>query len=317
MAYVITGATGHIGNNLVRMLVEEKEEVKVIVRKMDKSLEGLNIKVLLGDLFDEAFLTSSINQGDILIHLVGLIDIKNKKKEESLKVNYELTKLMYKVASKKGVKHFIYCSSVDAIYKDDLNEFDKILEPVILYPEKFKDNYPKTKAMATNFVIEKMKENHDFNISIVYPSAVIGINDYKPSLIGKVVKDCLSGKTEFGIDGGYNFIDVIDVAKAIISVSKTNVSDTYILSGFDISVSELYSIINEKIGKKKKIIKIPYFLVLLSIPFVPYLSKFSLKTLREKHNYDATKAKEKLGLTLTPFDKTIEDVVNFFKKVNE
>ena len=62
---------------------------------------------------------------------------------------------------------------------------------------------------------------------------------------------------------------------------------------------------------------IPKFLVYLSIPFVPYLSPFSLKTLLENHNYDNEKVREELGVTITPFDKTINDTVLWFMNNKE
>ena len=81
MSYVITGATGHIGNNLVRTLVKNNEHVKVLVRRIDKSIENMNIQYCVGDIFDENFLNENINSDDIVIHLAGIIDIKNKLKE--------------------------------------------------------------------------------------------------------------------------------------------------------------------------------------------------------------------------------------------
>lgn len=146
---------------------------------------------------------------------------------------------------------------------------------------------------------------------------MIGPYDFKPSLIGKVVKDCILNKPEFGIKGGYNFIDVRDVATAIIEIAELNKSDTYIISGHNVTVKELYEYINKALNKNKKIMVIPKFLVYLSIPFVPYLSPFSLKTLLENHNYDNEKVREELGVTITPFAKTINDTVLWFMNNKE
>ena len=44
MAFIITGATGHIGNNLVKKLIKLNKEVKVLVRKIDQSIKDLPIK---------------------------------------------------------------------------------------------------------------------------------------------------------------------------------------------------------------------------------------------------------------------------------
>jgi len=314
MAYVIFGGTGHIGNNLVRMLIENNEDVVLVVRSVNEAIKNLKAKIIIGDIFDESLLNMAINKDDIVIHAIGLIDIKNKLKEETFKINYESTKKIFEIALNVCAKHFIYISSVDAIYKGDLPKEKAIDEPSIMYPEKFKENYPKTKALATNYILNEMKSNHEMTISIVYPSAVIGINDFKPSLIGKVIKDVIDGKTEFGINGGYNFIDVVDLARGIIDISKQKENDSYILSGHDVTVSELYKLINDALGKEGKVHKVPYFLVLLAIPFVPYLSKFSLKTLRENHNYSSLNAQSKIGFRNTPIEETIKNTVEWFIK---
>ena len=107
MAYVITGATGHIGNNLVRRLIQNNEDVKVLVRRIDKSIENLNIKYCVGDIFNEDFLNQNIDPDDIVIHLAGIIDIKNKLKEETNKINYIGTVTITDVCIRKKVKKYI------------------------------------------------------------------------------------------------------------------------------------------------------------------------------------------------------------------
>lgn len=310
MAYVVTGATGHIGNNLVKKLIELDKDVVILARKIDNSIKDLKAKYAIGDIFDEEFLRQNISKDDIVFHLAGVIDIKNNKKDQTLKINFEGTKIITDICIEKEVKQYVYFSTVDCIYKEN-NE--KIYEPIDIYPEKFKDNYSYSKALATKYVMEQQKINPNININILYPSAVIGINDYKPSSIGKVVQDIIKGKMQFGISGGYNFIDVEDVVKATISVVENNKTGDYLLIGHNISVIELYKIANETLGRKKKTVKIPLFIVKLCIPFVPYLSKFVLKTITENYNYQNNKMIKELNVTPVSFNETIKNTINFFK----
>lgn len=312
MAYVIIGATGHIGNNLVRFLVKNKEDVTVLARRIDKNISELNIKYVVCDIFSDNDLRKNICTDDIVIHLAGIIDIKNKLKQETYDINYLGTVKITDICLEKKVKKYIYCSSVDAIYKCDQTSI--IREPEKMEITNFHYNYPKTKAMATQYVLDRMKEQNETLISIVYPSAVIGVHDYKPSMIGKVVKDCIDNKAEFGVKGGYNFIDVDDVCNAIYKITKSNISDTFILSGFNVTVFELYQMINKELGKKRRIWKIPMWIVRLISPFVPYLSKFTIETILENHNYDSTKAQKLLNWQLTPFDQTVRKTIKWFKK---
>lgn len=310
MAYIITGATGHIGNNLVKKLVELKKEVKVLVRKIDQSINNLPIEYIVGNIFDQEFLNKNISSDDIVIHLAGIIDIKNKNKEQVFKINYEGANLITNICLQKKVKKYIYCSSVDAI---EMKKGSLVKEPKDINVENIKGNYGKSKALATLYVKKIMKENPDFNASIVYPSAVIGPNDWKPSAIGKMVQDSIDKKMQFGIKGGYNFVDVDDVVNAIITLSESDFKDDYILSGEIVSVYKMYQLTNKAIGVKRKVPRLPMFLVWLGIPFVPYLSPIVFELLKTNPEYDCSKAIRDLNYQHTPFEKTIEKTVNWFK----
>ncbi len=311
MAYIVTGSTGHIGNNIVKALLKEEKQVKLLVRRIDNTIKDLNVEYIVGDIFDIELLNGCINEGDTVIHLAGAIDIKNKEREKTLFVNYEGTKRIIDVCINKKIKKFIYFSTVDAIYK----EGDEIIsEPLCMYPDKFQDNYSYSKALATEYVMEQRNKYQNIDINILYPSAVIGINDFKPSAIGKVVKDIIDGKMQFAIKGGYNFVDVEDITKATINIINNNISGDFILSGVDVTVKELYMKANTILGKKKKLWNVPLFLVKLCIPFVPYLSKFVLKTILENHNYDNSKMKEVLNINPQDFYTTLDNTIRFFKE---
>lgn len=308
MSIIITGSTGHIGNNIARYLAEKNEDIVLLVRRIDKSIEDINAKKILGNVFDKNFLEDNIKEGDVVIHLAGVIDIKNNKKEETLKINYEGTKTLLDVSIKNKASRFIYFSTTDCILKE--NEIIK--EPATMYPEKLLDNYNHSKALATKYVMDMRNENKDIMINILYPSAVIGINDYKPSAIGKVVKDIIANKMQFGIKGGYNFVDVSDISLATYNLLQVNNNEDYLLTGRYVSIIEFYKIVNKVLNKRKTTIKIPLFLVYPFIPFVPYLSKFVIKTINQNPNFDNSKFKDLLNRDITKFEDTIKNTTEFF-----
>ena len=157
MSIIITGSTGHIGNNIARYLAEKNENIVLLVRRIDKSIEDINAKKILGNVFDKNFLEDNIKEGDVVIHLAGVIDIKNNKKEETLKINYEGTKTLLDVSINNKASRFIYFSTTDCILKED----EIIKEPTTMYPEKLLDNYNHSKALATKYVMDMRNENKD------------------------------------------------------------------------------------------------------------------------------------------------------------
>ena len=312
--YVITGATGHIGNNLVRYInrKEPDSEIIAIVRKhSDYELKNTVCRQTEGDITDTEFLNGIILSEDIVIHLAGCIDLTDKKTEETYKINYISTQKICDICIEKKVKKFIYAGSVDGIYKESDG---MIFEPEDYYPDRIEGNYGKTKAAAMKYVLEKTRENPNFRAVTVLPSAVIGINDFKPSAVGKVILGVLSGKPEFGINGGYNFVDVTDVCEAIHTLSYSDLCGQYILSGTNVSVRELYEMINKIKGFSKKPIIIPTRLVSLFLPFIKVLNKITLKSLSEPHNYSFEKAEKDFGYMPKNIEDTLKNTVLWFEE---
>jgi len=90
--FIVTGATGHIGNTVVKHLLAHHLEVKVLIRKMDEALKDLPIDIHIGDVFDDVFLDAHISSDDIVIHSAGYIDLLNKDRLLSFRTNYWGTK---------------------------------------------------------------------------------------------------------------------------------------------------------------------------------------------------------------------------------
>ena len=311
--YVITGASGHIGNNLVRTINELEPESKVIVltrREIGKELSGTTCEQVIGNILSPEFLEENISEGDIVMHLAGVIDLSNTKADETDRVNNFGTRLICDICRQKKVSRFIYFGSVDGIAKNG----GVIDAPESYFPELIEGNYGKSKAAAAQYVVDSINADPGFNAAILLPSAVIGLNDYKPSAVGKVVLDTLLGKAEFGIRGGYNFVDVRDVCTAAIALVHSSARESFIISGHSVSVAELYEAINRARGFRRKPILIPLPLVKLFMPFIKVLNPITLKALTEDHDYSYKKSELLLGYTPRPFEKTLHDTLVWFEK---
>lgn len=311
MAYVITGATGHIGNNLVRLLVEKGENVRIIVRKIDDSVKDLDVEYVIGSFMDEVILKEAIHSGDIVIHLAAHLDFHNKNWQAFDDVNIKGTIKLIEASYKAKVKKFIFSSSTEAIIKEPTGA---IVEPTtFIDTSKLKSFYAISKASATNYLMKFKEEHSDFNASIVYPGCVFGINDYKPSELGKIFLNCLNGKVEYSVNGHYSFINVKDICMAIYNLSLSENSGHYLLTGVHKTIKDLYESINKAISSDKKVHQVPFFLAYLAIPFVKYLTPFSLSVVRENDDYRCDKAKLELGYTITDFDESVKEAVSWFK----
>ncbi len=318
--FVITGATGHLGNVVVKMLLANNYKVKVLVLNGEdiSPLEGLDIEIKYGDVRDKEFLKENITSTDIVIHMAGVIDVSSKKNDLLLDVNVNGTKNVADVCLEKGAL-MIYTSSVHTIPANE-NENTLLSEPTVFDENNIEGAYAKSKTIATRYVFEKCKEG--LKAIVLYPSGIIGPYDYKISDMGQVILDHINGKLLAYVKGGYNFVDVRDVAQGILlAIQKGKFGQGYILSGEMCSVKKLLEFVNKRIGRKKLPPKLALWFAkgvsLLSEAYYkirhkkPTFSAYSLKTLNVNCNFDNSKAKNKLGYTIRPLEKTIFDTVDW------
>ncbi len=312
MSYIITGATGHIGNNLVKYLrkTDKNTAITVLLRRKTDLFADDNVLVKVVDFSDTSVLSECICSNDTVIPLAGVIDLTDKRIDEMENINVRLTKTLCDICLEKSAR-FIYVGSVDGIYKSG----DEIItEPYDYYPEKVEGGYGKSKAKASKYVLNAINTHPEFKCAMILPSAVVGENDIKPSEVGKIITNCIKGKAEFGIKGGYNFVDVKDVCYCIQKVIELDKRGQYIVSGENVSVKQMYALINKAIGRRGTPIIIPTFLVKLAMPFVDVLTPITVKSLLEPHNYSSEKAVRELGLKQTSAEDAIKSSVIWLKE---
>jgi dihydroflavonol-4-reductase len=304
--FIVTGATGHIGNSITRHLLAQSEKVRILTRSEDASLVGLNVDVRKGNLLDRAFLYENIQANDIVIHCAGYIDLKNKHQLSTYRTNYWMTKKIADVCYEKSAR-FVYMSSVDAIYKPN----DIIKEPFIIDPKKVRHTYSKSKALATKYVHRLIRLG--LNGMVLYPSAVIGTPDYKPSKVGQTLLNIKDKRFCFAIKGGYNFIDVKDVAKATYLAAKSNLCEDLLLTNQSVTIKELYLYIAKIKKHKKWIMTLPTFFTRLVLFLFPFYSQMMIDVVTEKIRYDNHKMKHVLHLELQSFENTLKDTVEWLE----
>ena len=317
--YIVTGATGHIGNNVVKKLLESGKRVKAIIKPGDDitPLKGLELELVYGDVRDRDFIFSTIEEGSIVFHFAGIIDINLIKNKEMWETNINGTINVVDACLEKKVKRLLYTSSVHAI---EAKPGIILVEPTEFDETKLEGDYAKTKAIATRYLFEKVKEG--LNAVVVYPSGVIGPNDYRISNIGQTFIDYCNKKLPAIIKGEYNFIDVRDLADGIISASSNGVSgEGYLLSGEVTTVYEMVDCFRKKIGRKKMPPKVPLFVARFCarvVGFVyrpktkkPTLCTYSINVINSNCNFDNQKAKTQLGFHYRSNEESLNDAADW------
>ena len=315
----ITGASGHIGNNICRHLISEGYVLKVLVREPnERSLSELEIQMVMGNLFSSESLDELMHEVDIVIHVAGKVSIYPKDKEEIFKTNIEGVKNVVDACVKNGVKKLIHFSSVHA---------HKGFGPEVPINEQtpYSDNesspYDYSKAQGEQIVIKARERN--IETVIVNPTAVIGPYDYNPSYSGKLFSDIYTGKLGSIVSGGFDWVDVRDIAVAIGAIIERDIkNEQFILSGNWASIKQLADRVCHAKGKKYRGITSPLRLAYIGLPFINLYSKItgtlplytteSLKAIKEgSKDVDHSHAKKMLDYSPRPFNESIDDTVKW------
>lgn len=319
MKYLVTGATGHIGNVLVKKLYKLGHEVYALVMNNDDiSIIEPFASIIYGDITDKNRLFEIVKDYDVVFHLAGIVEIRLGRKKQLYKVNVEGTKNLLEVCQTNKIKRLVYTSSVHAVEEKKNNQL--IEEPLVLDPKKVKGHYAKTKAIATDLILNQTSP--ELETVVVYPSGIIGPYDYKLSNFGQVFTDYLLGRLTAYLKGGYNFVDVRDVADGIIQAAdKGKDKEGYILSGHSIKIKELLDFIAEYTNRKKVKTKLAYWFILSMSYFAefifmlmrrrPLFTHYSISVLNSNHNFSNEKAKRDLGFKTRDIYTSIKDTIDF------
>jgi dihydroflavonol-4-reductase len=319
---LVTGATGHIGNVLVRRLVDSGEEVAVLshMKQPAKVFGGLPVKICEGDVTEYSSLKTAFRGIDVVYHLAAKISISSGELDLLMAINTQGTANVVKACLKNRIKRLVYVSSVHALVETPKGA--PIIEKV---PDTLKNvwgDYAKSKVLAYREVMKGFAKGLD--VVVVFPTGVIGPYDHKPSQIGQLIKNYLQGKTVNYIDGKYDYVDVRDVVSGIILAAKKGKSgEGYLLGGHMLSVNEIFTILENVSGTKARLRKIPLWLAYYASFFAELYSKlkgeepvftpYSVKVLQSNSLISFKKAHDELGYKARPVVQTLGDAVAWFR----
>ncbi len=317
---VVLGATGHLGNVLVRKLLEKGEKVRAII-PIGESLEpldGLNVEIFYADLRDVTSLKIAFKGAKVVYHVAGAVMISSGNKEMLYEINVRGTQNVIEACKAAEVKKLVYASSVHALHEP---AGDTVIDEKQFFdPKHVSGYYAKTKAEASLKVLNAAKNG--FNAVILCPTGIVGPFDFKISQMAQLVIDFANGRLKTYIDGAYDFVDVRDVAEGFIQAAKKGGSgEVFILSGERVTMERFMYLLEKYTGIGKPRIKMPYFLAQITAPLTPIYYRFtktkpiftsySIKVLRSNSFISSRKARNELGFNPRPIRESIYDMVQW------
>ncbi|HSB67329.1 MAG TPA: SDR family oxidoreductase [Anaerolineales bacterium] len=318
---LVTGATGHIGNVLTRLLLERGEKVRAMIMPGEDTtpIRNLDVEMIEADVLDYQSLFKAFEHIDVVYHLAGIISILPGKDNMVQAVNVIGTRNVIQAARNCGVRRLVYTSSIHALQR--VPEGVLIDENVPFDIENAISSYDASKANASLEVLDAVNQGMD--AVIVCPTGVIGPYDFRRSEMGQLILDCVEQKPMLYVDGAYDFVDVRDVAEGLILAGEKGRSgESYILSGERITVPNILKIVQEILGARLFRLKIPFSLAQLTAKITPLyyrlthgkprFTTYSLATLISNSHISHAKAKLELGYHPRPLRESLSDTVKWF-----
>jgi dihydroflavonol-4-reductase len=317
---LVTGATGLVGNNVVRQLVSRGRSVRVLVRgrgeMVDRAFAGLPVDRRQGALDDSHSLESAADGAAVLIHAAAMVHCGWRHLDEMRRVNVEGTRLVARAARRAGAR-LIHVSSVDAIgLRPDGEPADEETPPggMLECP------YVVTKREAETAVLEEVARGLD--AVIVNPVYMIGPWDWKPSS-GRMLLEVGAGKGLFAPPGSNDFVDVRDVASGILAaIDRGRTGRRYILGGHGLSYLDAWRVFARIAGRMQPLGMAPVPAVRMAGWFGDLASLFTRRETAVNsaavgmsmlaHNFSCRRAEAELGYTYRPFDSTVQDAWEWF-----
>lgn len=322
---LVTGASGHLGNNLVRLLLFQNIKVRATTRNKNNQepFKGLDCEVVQADITDRASLKKAFI-GVTNLYAVGAnfsMWAKNPKKE-IYDNNVQGTQNVFDIAKECGVKNIVYVSSVASL------DFTKLPANVANGYNKDRSNWYYNSKNDSDKLALALGKEYGIRTVLVLPSAMIGREAHKLSYTNNLVLQILNGEIPVDTNVTLNWIDVNDVAfGSYKAMQKGKNGERYILSNEQHTTlqesvkiaSELYPELKLSIPKK-----VPKWLLYAVAGLMEFGSKITRKEPQLqrhyldmfyglKQDYDISKSKQELDFNPKPSKQALIDAFKYLK----
>ncbi len=322
---LVTGGNGHLGNNLIRLLLSKNQMVRTTVRDLNNTapFKGLDCEVVQADLLDKVALKKAFKDVTHLYAVAANFSMWAKNpKTEIYDNNLKGTQNLFDIAKACGIKNIVYVSSVASL------DFTTLPAHVDNGYNKDRRNWYYNSKNDSDKLALDLGAKYDIRTVLILPSAMIGSHAHKLSYSNNLVYQILKGEIPVDTNVTLNWVDVKDVAfGAYQAMQKGKNKARYILSNpthttLQDSVkiaADLYPELQLKTPKK-----VPKCLLYAVAGLMEFGSKITSKEpLLQRHyldmfyglkqDYDISQSKSVLNFNPKPSKQALEDALRYLK----
>jgi nucleoside-diphosphate-sugar epimerase len=326
-AILVTGATGHLGANLVRRLLHEGERVRVLLQPNHdaRAVEGLDVERALGDIRDRASVEAAMDGCTRVFHCAAKISITMGGEREIYETNVLGTRHVLAAAARTGIARTVVTGSFSAVGhhpdrpSDERDPFDPFAKAL---------PYERSKAAVEHECLKAAVEGQ--HVVIAISCAIVGPHDFQPSRMGRVVRDFANGRMPAYIPGGFEFVAARDIVDGHLrAMERGRSGQRYIFSTEFVTVDTLMQWLEEITGKPRPRLRLPPavmaaiagvaspLLTMLAPNRPQRLTPGAVHLLRMHRRADCSKAKQELGYEPTSVKDAVREAYEWFVAAGE
>lgn len=324
---LVTGANGHLGNNLVRLLIDKGVPVRASVRDINnrEPFRDLDCEVVQSDITDKDSLIRALNGVETLYAVGAAFKLWAKDpKKEIYDVNIQGTRNTIEAAAEAGVKRIVYVSSIAALNYDQLPTKESYGQN----PDR-RDMYYNSKNDGEKLAFELAKK-HRIELVAVLPAAMIGSKVFGSLSVSYKIIELILQK-EIPVETGItlNWIDVKDVAEGCyLAATKGRNGERYILANEKCTSIKETTEIAQKLFPELNIklpVSVPKPILFIVAWFMELKSKLSgkapLLSVKDiamfsglQQDFDISKARNELGFNPKGSEIAVKEAMTYLKK---
>ena len=323
MKVLVTGATGFVGAAVVRELLKEDAEIRVLVRaQSDRSnIDGLSVEPVIGDLRDAVSVRDAVAGCDSVFHVAADYRLWTPRPEEMYDSNVDGSRNLVRAAAEAGASRIIYTSSVATLGIIPDGPPGDEETPVTL--DNIVGHYKRSKFLAEAAV--QALADAGAPVVIVNPSAPVGPRDVKPTPTGRMMVEAARGRMPAYVDTGLNLVHVEDVAVGhMLAHRHGKIGERYVLGGQNMMLAEILSEIAALVGRKPPRVKLPHGVVMPVAALVegwarltgggePFVTMDAVRMAKKRMFYSSAKAERELGYKSRPPVDGLRDALDWFR----
>lgn len=327
----VTGATGLLGNNLVRELIARGVAVRALARSPDKArqqfLDLPQVQIVAGDMTDVAAFSDALRGCDTVFHVAAYFrdNYKGGSHWETLKrINVDGTAALIAAAYAAGVRRFVQTSSVAVLDGPPGTVIDETCDR----DPADADDYYRSKILADREVRAFLQSHPDMHACFVLPGWMWGPGDIGPTSSGQLVNDVAKGKLPGLVPGSFSVVDARDVALAHIAAAERGRSgERYLAAGRHMVMKEVIPLLGKVGGFKvpTRQLPLPLLCTLATVQEIyarltgkPVLLGLAMVRLMvreaDRTRFNPAKSERELGLRFRPVEQTFTDTVAWYRR---